>query len=113
MPADRTRLQALAAEVGGFHLRDRAMLRAQKKIEGLLAAAGEIPAAEAATYVAAVRRYFTGFEREARAHLLDVERRLAKVSQIQFNLSAERSVSARRIEVTQGVLSRLKEMGGA
>ena len=36
----------------------------------------------------------------------DVERRLARVSQRQYNLTAERGVAARRIEATQGVLAR-------
>jgi hypothetical protein len=40
----------------------------------------------------------------------DVDRRLAKVSQLQFNLTAERGVAARRVEVTQGVLARLLEL---
>jgi hypothetical protein len=110
MPASRERLGALAAEVGRFHLRDRAMLRAQARISALLAAPGEIPPAAAAEYLAAVRSYFTAFEREARAHLLDIDRRLGKVSQVQFNLTAERGVTTRRVEITQGVLSTLTEL---
>ena len=54
--------------------------------------------------------YFSGFEREARAHLADIDKRLARVSQLQFNLTAERGVTARRVEVTQGVLARLAEV---
>jgi hypothetical protein len=41
--------------------------------------------------------------------LADVDRRLAKVSQLQFNLTAERGVTARRVEVTQAVLTRARE----
>jgi hypothetical protein len=56
-------------------------------------------------------RYFRGFEREARAHLRDLDERLARVSQLQFNLTAERGVAARRAELTQGVLARVEELG--
>jgi hypothetical protein len=59
-----------------------------------------------------VIRYFSGFAREAQAHLRDVERRLAKVSQLQFNLTAERGVAAKRVEITQGVLSKVAELRG-
>jgi hypothetical protein len=65
-----------------------------------------------AAYLAAARRYFVGFEREAREHLREVESRLAKVSQLQFNLTAERGVAARRVAATQGVLSRVAELDG-
>jgi hypothetical protein len=53
------------------------------------------------------QRYFSGFEREARAHLRDVDRRLEELNQVIFNLTAERAVAVKRIEATQGVLSRL------
>jgi len=61
-------------------------------------------------YLLAVRRYFTGFERDARARLKDVEMRLARASQLQFNLTAERGVAVRRVELTQGVLARALEL---
>jgi len=77
----------------------------------LLAGGAEISEEKTAAYLNAVRRYFAVFEREARAHLLDVERRLARASQVQFNLTAERGVAARRVEITQGVLSKLAELG--
>jgi hypothetical protein len=111
MPADREQLGALAAEVGRFHLHDRGMLRAQETIGALLAEPDDISEAAAAAYLAAVRRYFSGFEREARTHLIDVDRRLGKVSQVQFNLTAERGVTARRVEITRGILARLTELG--
>ena len=110
MPVERERLSALADEVGRFHITDRAMLRAQERFVAQLAN-GEPPQREVEAYLGAVRRYFTGFEREARAHLHDVEKRLAKVSQVQFNLTAERGVASRRVTVTQGVLSRIAEIG--
>lgn len=73
-------------------------------------AAGAPPVQTIAAYVGAVRRYFAGFEREARRRLGDVERRLAHVSQVQFNLTAERGVAARRVEAVQGVLAKLDEL---
>ncbi len=111
--ADRARLQALVDDVASFYVRDRALLRAQAKMTELLAAAGEPPAAETEAYLAAIRRYFVGFDREAHEHLRDVERRLAKTSQLQFNLTAERGVAARRVTATQGVLSQIAECADA
>jgi CRISPR/Cas system CSM-associated protein Csm2 small subunit len=110
VPADREPLAALVAEVGGFHIRDRAMRHAQAEIERRLANDGRPDDVEVKRYLEAVRNYFSGFEREARERLGDVERRLAKVSQLQFNLAAERGVAVRRVEVTQGVLARALEL---
>ena len=106
---DDQRLRALVAAVGGFYVRDRAMVREQKKIEGILS---ERPPTDGETkaYVAAVRNYFSGFEREARAHLKHVDRELEKLYQVQFNLTAERGVAQRRVEATQGVLSSIEEI---
>jgi hypothetical protein len=108
MAADRARLEALVANVATFYVRDRALLRAQAKMTELLAAGVPAPP-EVEAYLAAVRRYFVGFDREAHEHLRDVERRLAKTSQLQFNLTAERGVAARRVAATQGVLSEVAE----
>jgi hypothetical protein len=111
MPAaDRRQLQQLVGEVAEFYVRDRRLRRAQAEMAALLASGAEIPAERVAAYLSAVRRYFSGFEREARARLRDVERRLARASQVQFNLTAERGVAARRVEITQGVLSKLAEL---
>ena len=110
MPADRTALAALVDEIGRFYVRDRALGRAQDDMVRALADGAMPSEAHIERYLAAVKRYFAGFEREARAHLADVDRRLAKVSQVQFNLTAERGVTARRVEVTQGVLERLLEL---
>jgi hypothetical protein len=108
--ADPGRLAALVDEVGRFYIRDRKMRNAQTEIARALARGG-VEDAAAAAYLQAVRRYFEGFEREARRHLGRVERRLAHVAQVQFNLTAERGVAARRVEVTQGVLARVEEVG--
>ena len=60
-------------------------------------------------YLSAVRHYFVGFEREARGHLRDVDRRLEHVNQVHFNLTAERGVAVKRIEATNAVLTALGE----
>ncbi|MBV8244416.1 MAG: hypothetical protein JOZ38_00690 [Candidatus Eremiobacteraeota bacterium] len=103
MPGDAPELRALVRTVGEFYLTDRAMRRAQERIESLLES-GEADAASVATYLTEVARYFQGFEREARAHLKSVDRRLTRVNQVHFNLTAERGVAVRRIEITQRVL---------
>ena len=107
---ERERLAGLVAEVGTFHLRDRKLVAAQRAMAAALER-GDTPQADAVrAYLRAVEWYFSGFAREARAHLRDVERRLAKVSQVQFNLAAERGVAARRIDLTEGVLAKLSEL---
>jgi hypothetical protein len=101
------RFRALVARVGEFYITDRAMKAAQKKIEAELAAGTETPARQ--HYIEAVRRYFTGFEREARAQLRDVDKRLVDANQVRFNLTAERGVVVKRIEATQGVLKEIED----
>lgn len=102
MPGDEA-LAALAAHVGGFHITDRAMRRAQDEVRSALDA-GSVDDAVRARYLAAVRRYFDGFAREAKEHLRDVDRRLVELNQVQFNYTAERGVAVKRIEATQAVL---------
>jgi DNA-binding transcriptional regulator GbsR (MarR family) len=100
-------LRALAARVGEFYVTDRALKAAQKKIETALER-GDVAPGERRAYLEAVRRYFSGFEREAREHLRDVDKRLEHVNQVHFNLTAERGVAVRRIEATQDVLRELE-----
>ncbi len=110
MSPEATQLAALTREIARFSIRDRAMRRAQNEITRALAApAGPDPGA-VARYLTAVERYFAGFEREARVRLGDIDRRLAKAAQLQFNLTAERGVAAKRVEITQGVLARAREL---
>jgi len=109
MAAEPDKLAALVTEIGRFYIKDRDLRRAQDRIVKALAE-GEPPPRELQRYLASVRRYFSGFEREARAHLSDLERRLAHASQVQFNLTAERGVAARRVEAVQGVLAKLAEV---
>ena len=112
MPVDVQSIRTLLAEVERFHLRDRTLQRMQSELQKKLESGGALTDREIARYLRAVLRYFSGFAKEAQAHLLDIERRLAKVSQLQFNLTAERGVATRRIEITQGVLSKLAELRG-
>jgi hypothetical protein len=109
MPFDASAAGALVDEIGRYHITDRAMGRAHERFATLLKD-GAATDADLAAYLRAVRHYFDGFEREARAHLSDVEKRLAKAAQVQFNLTAERGVAARRVAATQGVLAKAAEL---
>ena len=96
-------LTALVARVAEFHITDKAMAAAQMLAEAKLRE-GNFGDKEARAYLEAVKRYFAGFEREARVHLRDVDKRLEGLNQIVFNLTAERAVAVKRIEATQAVL---------
>ena len=102
MPVDGA-LAALAAHVGGFHITDRPMKRAQEEVAAAIAA-GDVDDRTRDAYLSAVRHYFDGFQKEARAHLRDVDKRLEQTNQVAFNLTAERGVAVKRIEATEGVL---------
>jgi len=105
MPIDPGLIE-LVGRVGAFHITQRAMKRAQQGIESAIRS-GSVESGAAAEYLDTVRRYFEGFDKEARAHLRDVDRRLEHVNQVQFNLTAERGVAVKRIEATQAVLEAL------
>jgi sulfite reductase alpha subunit-like flavoprotein len=109
---DSATFRALVDAVGAFTIRDRKLEALQKRMERALAA-GEPQPAESERYLAEVRRYFTRFSAEARGHLKTVDRELEALYQRQYNLTAERGVAAKRIEITQGVLSALAELGRA
>ena len=106
---DVERLRALVETIDAFYIRDRALMRAQKKMADLLAQRAPDAAATRA-YLAEVKRYFAGFDREAEAQLARVDRELANLYTRQYNLTAERAVAARRVEATQGVLAKLAEL---
>jgi hypothetical protein len=110
MGIERERLKALVDDVGRFYVREKRLRRAQVAMRTLLGYDADLDDAAVRGYLRAVEAYFSGFDREARAHLADLERRLARVSQVQFNLTAERGVAVRRVEATQGVLSALAEL---
>jgi hypothetical protein len=109
--AQPDRLAALAAAVGAFHITDRAMRAAQESVQRALAA-GEADEAAARAYLAAVRRYFEPYEHEAQGQLRHVDRELERLYQVQFNLTAERGVVAKRVEAVRGVLDALAELRG-
>lgn len=104
MSADSAALRALVSLVGEFYITHRAMKKAQQRMTALL---DRDQADENAvrSYIAAVNGYFAGFEREARSHLRNLDRRLADLNQMQFNLTAERGVAVKRIEATQIVIA--------
>ena len=110
MNAGRERLGALVRAVGAFHVTDRAMQAAQARIERALER-GDVDAAARSAYLDAVRRYFEPYAREADGQLRHVDRELARLYQLQFNMTAERGVVAKRIEAVRGVLAALAEIG--
>jgi len=67
-------------------------------------------APERGAYLAAVRTYFSGFERDAQAQLTGVDRELDALYQRQYNLAAERGVAQKRLEAVEGVLASLAEL---
>lgn len=101
--------QALVARVAEFHITDRAMKAAQQEAEAAVAR-GAVDESVRRRYLDALKRYFEPFEREARAHLRDVDRRLENANQVVFNLTAERGVAVKRIEATQGILAEAAEL---
>lgn len=94
------------ARVAVFHIVDRNMRSAQDAIVRALRN-GNVEEGQRLAYLDAVRRYFAGFDREARSNLRDVDKRLEHVNQVRFNLTAERAVIAKRIEATSAVLQQL------
>jgi hypothetical protein len=110
MAADASRLRALHETIAGFYVRDRRLLRAQRDLAKLLERGKPISDRAGRRYLAAVERYFSGFSDEAQAQLVKLERRLAQVSQLQYNLTAERGVAQKRVAATQGVLAAIAEL---
>lgn len=106
------RLGDLVARIGAFHITHRPTQHAQRAMEAAIAR-GDVDDATRREYFSAVRRYFEGFDREARASLRDVDKRLEHVNQVHFNLTAERGVAVKRIEGTQAVLTALADAEAA
>lgn len=104
-------IDALVATVGAFHVTDRAMRAAQTAMERALAD-GKADEGAIRGYLAAVRRYFEPYEREAQGQLRHVDRELERLYQLQYNLTAERGVVAKRVEAVRGVLDAVAETGG-
>ena len=95
-------LAQLAARVGAFHITDRALKQAQRDLERALRE-GDVDDRTRGQFLSAARRYFDAFEKEAKANLRDVDRRLVDLNQVQFNLTAERGVAVKRIEAIEAV----------
>lgn len=94
----------LTVAVARFRISTRKLRRLHAAMERALASAAPIGAADRRAYAQAVREYFANFQREAQAHLRDVDRRLDHTRQVQFNLTAERGVLEARIAATDSVL---------
>lgn len=92
---------ALLELLSGYHITDRALVRARDTAR----ASGDA-AAEAALR-REMRRYFTAVERESRAQLTALDARLDDLYQRQYNLQAERSVTERRMLGARSVLGAL------
>lgn len=108
-PLDAPRVESLrdlVDHVGRFYVRNEKMEKAHTNLS-LAIARGLVTARDRDTYLTTVQAYFAGFDRDARLHLVDVETRLRRASQVQFNLTAERDVATSRVEAVQGVLARL------
>jgi hypothetical protein len=110
MPVDPG-LADLVNRVASFHITQRAMKRAQAAVEAAIGK-GTVDDAVRLAYIDEVRRYFEGFDREAREQLRDVDRRLERANQVHFNLTAERGVAVKRIEATSSVLEVLATVAG-
>jgi hypothetical protein len=111
-PLELAAVRELARIVGAFYVRDAALMKAQRAVDAAFAA-GEPTQAQAATYVAAVERYFTAFAREADEHVRRADRELERLYQLQYNATAERGVAAKRVEATRDVLARIGMLADA
>ncbi|MDQ6826039.1 MAG: hypothetical protein M3Z14_02415 [Candidatus Eremiobacteraeota bacterium] len=107
MPFNEGQFRDFVAQVGAFYITDKAMRKAHDRIQAAIKNGSSIDDNEIRVYLRAVQHYFSGFEREARQQLRTVDRQLERINQVEFNLTAERSVAVRRIEATQRVLSDL------
>jgi hypothetical protein len=88
----------LIALLDGFHITDRALLRARDR-------ARERPdASSTAGLYREMRRYFAAVEREAAADLHSLDRKLDELYQRQYNIQAERGVVERRLTSARQVL---------
>ena len=108
MPVEPELLE-LVERVATYHITHRATKEAQRRMESAIRSES-VDETSRAEYFKAIRRYFEGFDQEARAHLRDVDRRLEHINQVHFNLTAERGVAVKRIEGTRGVLDTLAQL---
>ncbi len=107
MPYNDGRFRELVGRVGAFYITQKKMRTAQDTIETALKNDSIVNDSQQRAYLQTVQQYFTEFEREARKQLSSLDKRIENVSQVHFNLTAERNVAVRRIEATQQVLTQL------
>ncbi len=110
MPYNERRFRELVGRVGAFYITQKKMRKAQDTIETALQNGSIVNDSQQRAYLQVVQQYFSQFEREARKQLKFVDKRLENVSQVHFNLTAERNVAVRRIEATQEVLTQLTSL---
>jgi hypothetical protein len=106
MTSAQSSVVALTALIDAFHITDRSLLRARERLR--VAASPESDA----EFRRHALRYFRMLEREARAHLTDLDRKLDELYQRQYNLQAERGVAQRRLQGARSVLSALGDGEG-
>ncbi|MDE2573259.1 MAG: hypothetical protein KGM44_12170 [bacterium] len=90
-------LAALLRQIGAYRIGDRALRAALERVQASLDR-GESPSQrDLDAFVREARRYFEALERESRAQIKDLDRRLDDLFQQQYNLQAERGVAHRRL----------------
>jgi len=90
-------LATLVRHVGAYRISDRSLRASLERVQSYTERGEAPPEPELAAFMRAARRYFETLEREARAHLKDIDRRLDDLFQQQYNLQAERGVAQRRL----------------
>lgn len=93
----------LLAMLDGFHITDRALLRARDRARSAMDDPQTL-----AVLQKEVRRYFGGVAAESVSQLGALDRRLDDLYQRQYNAQAERSVAQRRLDGARAVLAALE-----
>ncbi|MGC8485790.1 MAG: hypothetical protein ACP5O6_09185 [Candidatus Baltobacteraceae bacterium] len=101
-------LRALYERADRFHFSDPSMRALHERV-GKAIESASAPAELEARYREALQRYFVGFDRQTRAQLRDLDRRLSELAQAQLNFTAERNVAVKRLENIGEMLGILDE----
>ena len=101
-------LLALVERADEFHFSDRKIRTEHERIARSLQA-GSSTGAQAEHYRRTLETYFKNFEKETRAQVRQLDRRLAELAQLQLNFTAERNVAVRRLENIAALLGLLGE----
>ena len=88
----------LTALLDDFHITDRALLRARDRARQ---ADDDLTAQQLRREI---RRYFAAVERESLSLLSSIDRKLDDLYQRQYNVQAERTVAARRLDGARKML---------